>query len=258
MLVFPQLSTGASGQFPLARTRSRRTVSNDLEDGSVIRLEDETGEVIWDLELRELSSAERGSIEALFTATEGRLRPFTFLDPAGNLLRYSEEVTNEAWTKDPLLLISSGVEDHLGTHRATHLANGGQGMQGIRQTLDAPAGFTYCWSVSLKGSGVVTLSFGSLARTFATSETWMRFELGGSAGGTESSVAFRLDLSAAGFVDVFGLQVEAQPGASGYKVTGKQGGVYSLARFGSNELAITAEASEWERTRLRIVAVTEN
>jgi hypothetical protein len=40
-------------------------------------------------------------------------------------------------------------------------------------------------------------------------------------------------------VDVFGLQVEPQPAASGYKPT-TTGGVYEHARFHDDDLAMTA------------------
>ena len=124
MLVFPQLSTGTTGQFPLLRTKTRRTVINALADGRTVRYADGFGEVSWDLDLGELSSSEREAVEALFVASEGRLRSFTFLDPADNLLEQSEALTNAAWTKDPFLSVTAGIGDPLGTERATHLVNG--------------------------------------------------------------------------------------------------------------------------------------
>ena len=135
MLVFPQLSTGTTGQFPLLRTKTRRTVINALADGRTVRYADGFGEVSWDLDLRELSSSERGAVEALFVASEGRLRSFTFLDPADNLLEQSEALTNAAWSKDPFLAATAGIGDPLGTQRATHLVNSGQANQGPLQRL---------------------------------------------------------------------------------------------------------------------------
>ena len=184
MLVFPQLSTGTTGQFPLLRTKTRRTVINALADGRTVRYADGFGEVSWDLDLRELSSSERGAVEALFVASEGRLRSFTFLDPADNLLEQSEALTNATWTKDPFLAATAGIDDPLGTQRATHLVNGGQANQGIGQTLAVPASFTYCWSAWVKGSGSVTLSCGSISRTFPVSGNWTRLEWGGSPSGS--------------------------------------------------------------------------
>jgi len=256
MLVFPQLSTGASGQFPLTRSKTKRTIVNSLADGSVVRYLDDWGEVAWDLDLRELTSEERNAIESLFNQTEGRLRPFTFLDPADNLLRFSESLTTEAWALDPLLGVTERVTDPLGTARASRLSNGGQGDQGISQCLDVPANFVYCWSVWVRGTGTVRLASSSVERTFNASAAWKRLTLTRRSSELGAAVTFRLDLSPAAVVDVFGFQLEAQPGASGYKMTGTRGGVYSGARFASNELWITAEGLDRDRARLRIVAVT--
>jgi len=258
MLTFPQLSTGAAGQFPLWRSRRKRTILNALADGRTIRSGGECGEVIWQLDLSELSGGERNAIEQLFAESEGRLRKFTFLDPAGNLLRHSERLDEPAWTKDPLLAITAGAADPMGSSRAFQLANAGQGSQGIRQRLEVPSSFMYCWSVWIKGAGTATLSFGSLARTYPVSDFWTRLVLGGCPSGTEEAVTFRLDLGSATVVDIFGCQVEPQPGASTYKATGAVGGVYPTARFGSDSLAITADGPDRERALLRIVALTEN
>jgi hypothetical protein len=38
-----------------------------------------------------MSDQELAALEALFQAVEGRLTPFTFLDPADNLLAWSEQ-----------------------------------------------------------------------------------------------------------------------------------------------------------------------
>lgn len=258
MLVFPQLSTGASGQFPLTRQRRVRTVVNSLGDGRVVRYADEFGEAAWDLDLRELSSAERAAVESLFAATEGRLRAFTFLDPADNLLAHSEALSNAVWTKDALVAVTAAVVDPLGTSRASRVVNGGLANQGLSQALAAPDTFVYCWSAWVKGSGLVTLSAGSLTRTFAASGTWTRISVAGAPDGQGASVSFRLTVDPGGSVDVFGLQVEAQPGASGYKITGSQGGVYARARFAKDDLRISAEGPENERARVRIVAMTGN
>ena len=77
MLVFPQLSSGANVQYPLARTDSSRTVVNVLQDGSMVKFEDvSASRTRWTLRLESLDQAERLAIEQLFLATEGELNAF--------------------------------------------------------------------------------------------------------------------------------------------------------------------------------------
>ena len=90
MLYFPQLATGATAQFPLERRVMRRTIVNRMLDGSVVKLDDpKAAGISWALKYQVLTDSERAAIESLFCATQGRLQGFTFLDPAGNLLRWS-------------------------------------------------------------------------------------------------------------------------------------------------------------------------
>jgi hypothetical protein len=115
MLYFPQLSTGAVAQYPLIKRRVYRTVTNRLADGRRIRLSDAAAQrVEWEIAFEALSDAERRQLEQFFASAEGRLREFTFLDPAGNLLAYSEELTAGAWTRGPLLTLVQGMADPLG------------------------------------------------------------------------------------------------------------------------------------------------
>src|SRR3954468_15135877 len=106
MLVYPQLESGALSQFPVVKTRRTRTVINRASDGSTIRLADPAGEITeWLLVYKDLSDDEAGALRGFFDAAEGTLQGFTFLDPAGNLLAWSERLDDDVWQRDPLLTV---------------------------------------------------------------------------------------------------------------------------------------------------------
>ncbi len=57
-------------------------------------------------------------------------------------------------------------------------------------------------------------------------------------------MTFGAQLGAGASVDLFGMQVEAQLAASDYKMTGAAGGVYSKARFASDQITVTAQGTD--------------
>ena len=126
MLVFPQLATGASALYPVTRRNVTRTVVNALGDGSTVVLGDpDAGMREWELRATGLTLNEWTAIDTLFQAVTGRFATFTFLDPFGNLLLRSEEFGDPAWDNSPLIQLTAGVSDPLGTTRATQVVNAG-------------------------------------------------------------------------------------------------------------------------------------
>lgn len=260
MLVFPQLSTGAPALYPLIKTSRQRTVVNTLGDGSIdVYADPDAASLGWELHATGMTKAEWNAIEALFEATAGMWKPFTFLDPAGNLLAESETFSASCWTNGVLIDLSAGVIDPYGTSRATAVTNAGQAAEAVAQTLAAPGNFQYCLSVwAQTNSGTsVTLSIsttgGSATKTFAPGPQWTRISLSANLGQATQSVTFGAQIGAGGAVDLFGMQAEAQWGFSDYKETGVQGGVYPNARFGSDTISVTAEGTDVYDAVIQIV-----
>ncbi len=107
MLYFPQLATGATVQFPLARRLSRRTIMNRTPDGTLVKLDDPSAASIsWMLRYQGLCEAERAQIETLFEDTEGPLRTFRF----SRSMRKSAEV--ERGPDQAYLAKGRGAADH--------------------------------------------------------------------------------------------------------------------------------------------------
>ena len=261
MLVFPQLETGAAAAYPVTRMNVTRTVVNVLGDGSAVVFPDPDAEMRqWDLRATELTLSEWTAIDTLFQAVSGRFGTFTFLDPFGNLLLQSEEFGDPAWNNAPLIQLTPGVSDPLGTSRATRAVNAGSAAGAIAQTLAVPGTFRYTLSVWAKTTGVsnatmsATTTGGSTTRIVGLTSEWKRVSLEVVLGLSTESVVFGVVLDVGAIVDLFGMQVEAQPGASDYKKTGGSGGVYAAARFAEDELTVTARGTDVFDAVVRIVA----
>jgi hypothetical protein len=264
MLVFPQLSTGASGLYPLTKSTRQRSVVNTLGDGrSDVYADADAQSLAWELQAKGLTAAEWGAIETLFTATAGRWQSFTFLDPVGNLIAESENFGASAWTNGALIDLTSGVSDPFGTTRATAVVNASQATGGVAQTLAAPGNFHYClsvWARTTSGTSVtlaISTAGGSATKTFVIGTLWVRVSLAANLGHNTASVTFGAQMAAGGSVDLFGIQVEAQLAPSDYKQTGTRGGVYSSARFGADKITVTAQGTDVYDAVIQIVN-TEN
>ena len=257
MPAFPQLISGASVQYPINRRRTRRTIRSRSAAGYTYTHDDPgAGEVRWDVPLLALSDDELAAIATLFTECSGRLRTFTFLDPAANLLSWSETFTHSGWTRGPALQTTAPVADPWGTQRATRFICAGQAPQSVRQTLAVPGSFVYCLSAYARSAGGadITLVSGSRSETFPLDAGWRRVVSTGVPGGTGSDLTFGLEFAPGAMVEVYGLQLEAQVAPSDYMVTRGSGGVYSTARFDQDEFRVTTQSQGLTDATLAIVS----
>jgi hypothetical protein len=243
MSIYPQLISGTLSQFPLKKRLQTRTAINNLADGSCIKLADVYGgSTGWRLEYSGLTDAETASLRQFFESCEGSLNGFTFVDPAGNLLAWSEDLTNSVWQSGPLLTVTGGVGDPLGGKQGFNLANSGAAAQSISQTLNVPGGYVYSFSVYAQANppASVILSIGAQSKSVAIGRNWARVSFTTSGDPTATSIPFAVQCGP-GAVAVFGPQVEAQPAASSYKRS-STGGVYQSARFQDDALPCTSTA----------------
>lgn len=256
-MVYPQLSSGSLAQFPIRKQQLQRTVVNAALDGSAIRLADPNGaSTQWVLSYAGLTDSEREALETFFEAAEGSLNAFTFLDPTANLLAWSGQLTNAVWQAGPMLTPTGGVADPAGGTSAWKLANSGAGTQSISQTLQAPAGYEYCLSMYLRAdqATTVTLLAGSQQTEQPVTAGWTRAALAMAGDPTASSITFGIQLAAGATAYVYGIQVEAQAGASEYK-SSTTGGVYTNARLATDELAVTTTGPGQHACTVNIINV---
>jgi hypothetical protein len=255
MLVYPQLTSGALAQFPILKRRRQRTIVNTLADFRSIKLADPFGEITgWELKYSGLSNNEALALQQFFTATEGSLNVFTFLDPAANLLSWSEQLNNAVWTVGPFLSIVAGVADPVGGTGGWQINNSGAGPQTISQTLSAPGAYVYCFSVYGQSSQTtpITLLCGTGSVECTLGASWNRLMITGSGDPTSQSVVFGVQVPPGATVDIFGLQVEPQAAASVYKPS-EIGGVYENASFRDDVFSLTTTDVNHNSTIVNII-----
>jgi hypothetical protein len=241
MLVYPQLTTGSLMQFPSQKNRKLRTVVNLLSDGRSIKLADPAAEITkWQLQYSNLSDQEAAALQQFFESTEGGLQTFTFLDPTGNLFAWSDRLDHAGWNKDPLLALTGGLADPAGGTNAWRVSNSGAAAQSLSQILEVPAEYRYCLSVYAKSEAGATVSLmcGPARAERALANEWSRIVISAN-GGSTKTVEFGIEFPAGASADLFGMQVEAQPGPSAYK-SSITGGVFPNASFQDDFLALTA------------------
>ncbi len=260
MLAFPQLNSGAVVQTSFRRTRQTRTEANRLADGSEVRgPDDSAAELLWEIALSDLSDEELNRISTLFDTVEGRLGTFLFLDPAGNLLQWSEDLSRNCWQKGAMLQLFPGIADPFGGTGAVRVTNAGQSAQNVSQGVAAPATFVYCLSVYARtaaaGSCNLIIQAGQNRQTAVMDlhSSWSRYSLSSSAGAGLDQVSFGLELAPGASVDFFGFQAEAQPAASSYRRTLNSSALYTAARFDADEFATVTDGPGRHSSALRIV-----
>jgi hypothetical protein len=261
MLVFPQMTTGAVALYPIQRRRSRRTVVNTLRDGSsVVYADPDLADKQWDLECVGLNAVEWAAVEGLFDSVTGRLGTFTFLEPAGNLLAQSASFGASEWDNSALVSVVSGIDDPFGGTSGSRITNGGPTAGDVAQPLAVPGEFQYSlsvWARATVASSVTlfaTTAGGSAERAFDLTGQWRRVVLPVGLDQVTELVTFGVRLGAGLTVDLFGMQVDAQPGAGDYQKTGANGGVHPKARFGSDVLTVRARGTDVYDAAIRIVS----
>jgi hypothetical protein len=239
---YPQVGAGSVAQFPVTRSRKWRAITNGLESGEKIMLPDTSaGQIQWKLSYQDLSSVEVQNLGNLFAASQGGFAAFTFIDPFANLLGWSENFLQPGWQLG-LLETAAGATDPLGTQRASVLANPSPGAQTIQQTLGVFGNYVACFSAYLQSNaaGTVTLHRDGTQVTVGVGPSWKRFYVNGLGTSGAAQSSFSIELAAGQAINVWGLQVEAQPYPSAYKQTSAALGIYEETYFANDELKITS------------------
>ena len=134
MLVYPQLPTGSLAQFPVERRRLMRTIVNTAADGTVVKLADPGAATVeWQLKYAALSDMELAGLLQFFTAAEGTLNGFTFVDPTTNLLAWSEDLSNAVWDAAPFLSSVGANADPAGGKNTWQVTNSGAARRTCRK-----------------------------------------------------------------------------------------------------------------------------
>ena len=260
-LFYPQLTSGSLAQYPLRKTRITRTIKNVLPDGSLILLPDfGAARMAWQLDYTHLSFADIQLLESHFQACKGPLSAFTFIDPTGNMLRSSADLTAVDWQTSNLLQIQKSTPDPFEGTTAQTVTNYGQNVQELTQDMRVPANYQYCFSFYAMAVEQTSLT---VFRRGPNSEQsnqlniypgWTRLVSEGRLNDSGSILTVGIGLAAGQRIGVFGMQVEAQVSPSRYQPTARTGGVYTNAHWATEQLEITAEGVDSYATTISIEA----
>jgi hypothetical protein len=224
-----------------------------MSDGGAVQ-------IWWDLTFSGLSTDEWNAIEQLFEAVQGGLNTFTFLDPAGNLLSWSEDYSQAVWTVDPLLVLGPGNLGPFSGTNGTRVTNTAQANQRLLQHISGPGCYQYCFSAYLRSDTQQTVSLmlsssrAQTERTCTVMPQWTRFILRANLQTSDDGIAFGISLGPGMSVDLFGLQVEPQPGAGRYKNTVDRSGVYANCRFSDDSLTLSTQGVDQHSATIRLVS----
>jgi hypothetical protein len=264
MLYFPQLATGAAVQFPLGRRLIRRTVVNRMPGGDLVKLDDPNAAgITWILRYSGLTEAERSALETLFLEAEGQLRTFTFLDPCGNLFRWSEDLTKSVWRSDGAISVATSIDDPNGSRRALRLTNTAQAVQGVEQKVEVPGWFEFCFSFEARAASSERLvlsisnSGGTITSEHSVDQSWKFVSCSGRLDSAAEDLTCRIALDAGASIESFGFLLQAQPNPGTYRRTGSEAGVYRTSRFFDDELRFVANGIDNHSTELRVFSRQE-
>jgi hypothetical protein len=237
---FPQIGSGSVAQFPITRIRQWRNIVNVMDSGEQIALPDAAGgSIAWNLTYQDLTAAEVGNLRALFQSSQGRYAAFAFVDPLANLLGWSENLAQPGW-QIGLLQVSAGVNDPLGTQRAWSVSNGTGSVQAVSQSVSIAGAMITCFSAWVRSDGGAQITMvrdGSQVSAPVT-PSWTRVYISGVGGSGATASTFSLEIAAGQSIDLWGLQVEAQPFPSKYKLTAAAYGIYEETYFASDQLTV--------------------
>ena len=261
MLYFPQLSSGATGQYPIQKRRIQRTITNQLADGHVVKFADAGAEQVeWQLTYQDLTDSEIANLQQFFSACEGQLNGFTFLDPLGNLLTWSDVLNQPAWEASTLLQLTAGIDDPTGGTSATRVVNPTGSDLGLQQSVNAPGGLIYCFSAYVRSQNGISISLfqqtidASYSQSYVARAAWSRISLSGRLITAAVSITVGITVPAGQSVDVYGFQLEAQPAASPYQASFSASGVYANAHFSQDAFTVTTTGPNHNQCILMVAA----
>jgi hypothetical protein len=264
MTQFPRLAGMTAVQYPLRRSQSFQRVECELPGGMVIVSSDAPPDrKKWTVQLRLLSDPERTALEDLFKGCRGRLGSFRWLDPASNLLKWSTAVDQVPWEHDAGVTTEGSMADPMGTTEGWRITNAAQTPGGIRQKLSIDPTQAYagsCWARAATETEVqlrVGVAGGTATALSRAGQSWQRLTTAHSGEESLNQVEYSLALPPGGRIEIYGPQLENQPGAGGYRRTHDRAGVYS-ARFNQDHLSFTATGPGEYSTRFEVISISES
>jgi hypothetical protein len=251
---FPQINaTGVMTALPYTSSLNYRTTLVDMESGKRYTYQWQAVPLgKWAVNLPALTDAELVVAQDFFYSMEGRKGEFKFMDPGGNLILYSDDYGNAAWTKTDITVGSAQTDPKGGVLARRMTSSGSNGLLVATVIPDGGAsGFVICASIwaraasfgqqlsigfidsgfSVLGSTTWDLPAGQWIRihhsmTLATS-SYIRVLIGGFATWGSGRV-----------IDLFSGQCSPTPGPGPRLLTPGMDGLRAKCRFDTDDFAV--------------------
>lgn len=245
-IFYPQLKTGAVAQYPIRKVAATRTVVNVLAGGNILAYPDDAAnKIAWNWEYAGLTYEELSVLQNFFEVCGGPLRPFTFLDPTGNLLSASSNFFADAWQLSSATTILGNSDGPVAGMAAVTVVNNGQVIGELKQSLAIPGNYDYCCSIYISSATAQPVTL--FRRSMHSEETvsidagqdWKRIWTAGNLEDQSTGLSIGLKLSPGQQLSISAAQLEAQPSLSPYRNSLQIGGdIYRNAHWTLEELTV--------------------
>lgn len=203
----------------------------------------------WGINFTSIKDSELATLEAFFNAQLGRLKPFTFLDPHGNLVTASENFSDGSWALTAVTVAATGQPDPFGGSLASRMASSGsEDMETVVLPGGSASGVTLCASVYVKmqsGSGSLTIGFKDAGAGIVASKAWpvdtnwRRIFCPVTLATAGVIRVFLTGLAGSASAFMFGFQVAPLPGPGAYTKTPGNYGLHSKCYFATDVFGVT-------------------
>lgn len=201
----------------------------------------------WGMNYTNITDAELATLETYFNDRIGRLKPFTFLDPHGNLVPSSENFLDGSWTYTSASPSGPGSTDPYGGNSASAVLSSSTSVSKMAATVlpDGNAsGITLCASAFAKinttGSRNIVIGFsdsgvGVVANTqYSLTNSWRRITCKVTLTTNGVISVFLGPWDTGVLISLFGFQVSPMPGPGAYTKSPDNFGLHRKCYFASD------------------------
>lgn len=150
-LWFPALQSGVCTHLPVELSVEEQGILNRFQDLSRIAETNRSRFVTrWAFQLEGIADTEAAGLDTFLGAVNNG-QSFLFVDPFGNLLAHSGDLTAAAWLGNAGLVMTPYTDPVIGA--SWLLTNSSADPLEVSQTISLPATYATCWSAYLKTVG---------------------------------------------------------------------------------------------------------
>lgn len=195
----------------------------------------------WNLTFAGLMWAEAQTLRDFHHDMRGAYHCFRFCDPLRNLLAWSEDLTQAAWTVSNGLAVTLFANPMAGVAQGVRIVNSGAAEALARQTVACAPTFPYSVAATARsnGGGTMGLLIGSQRSDVALSAQWQAFQFSAIPGGSIDQVTFAIAIAPGGEVELAGVQADFGSDSPEYRRSEGRQGLFTQARFKDDALVVS-------------------